>query len=53
MNFETLFAIYAVVNGLFTIAGIYLLESKITALDRELEAIEGELIKLKKEIGKR
>jgi len=53
MSLEVLFAIYVVVNGLFTIGGILMLESEITALDRELEVVEKELIKLKKEVNQR
>jgi len=53
MNLEVLFAIYTIADWLFTFLGFYLLQSEITALERELDVLLEELIKLKKEVEKR
>jgi len=47
------FMIYAVVFSLFTFFSILVLQSQINALDRELDTIAEEIIKMKKEMDRK
>jgi len=49
----TLFAVYALSLGMFTTLSVYVLESHITALERELDIVTEELLKLKRELNNR
>jgi hypothetical protein len=53
MDLIVLFAVYALSLGMFTSLSIYILESHITALERELDVVTEELLKLKHEVNNR
>jgi len=48
-----LFAVYALSLGMFMTLSIYILESHITALEREVDLLTEELLKLKREMNNR
>jgi hypothetical protein len=53
MDLITLFAVYALSLGMFTALSIYVLESHVIALEREIDVITEELLKLKRELNNR
>jgi hypothetical protein len=53
VTLETLFIVYAIVSTLFFTVIILMLQAEINIIDRKLETVLVELIKLKREVENR